>query len=50
MVVREKQGGRMGKGKGKGKEKEGDINCFGRSFFRVLLTLQSLERMFVMNG
>ncbi len=43
MVVREKQGGRMGKGKGK--EKEGDINCFGRSFFRVLLTLQSLERM-----
>uniref|UniRef100_A0A0E0R5A9 Uncharacterized protein n=1 Tax=Oryza rufipogon TaxID=4529 RepID=A0A0E0R5A9_ORYRU len=41
MVVGEEQGGRMEKGK----EKEGDTSYFGRSFFRVLLTLQSMERM-----
>uniref|UniRef100_A0A0E0MDJ2 TF-B3 domain-containing protein n=1 Tax=Oryza punctata TaxID=4537 RepID=A0A0E0MDJ2_ORYPU len=41
MVVGAEQGGRMEKGKAK----EGDMSCFGRSFFRVLLTLESLERM-----
>lgn len=43
MVVGEEQGGWMEKGK----EKEGDMSYFGRSFFRVLLTLQSMERMVI---
>lgn len=43
MVVGEEQGGWMEKGK----EKEGDMGYFGRSFFRVLLTLQSMERMVI---
>ncbi|XP_040385111.1 B3 domain-containing protein Os11g0197600-like isoform X2 [Oryza brachyantha] len=50
-VVREEQGGRMEKekrkekGKGKEKERREEDKHFGRSFFRVLLTPQSLERM-----
>ena len=43
MVVGEEQCGWMEKGK----EKEGDMSYFRRSFFRVLLMLQSIERMVI---